>query len=56
MGEHKGGDSAGRSTLGEEQHRIIWGEVFWGVLGVEEREEKVLLNLYQEHGLPSSST
>jgi hypothetical protein len=39
-GEHKGGDSAGRSTLGEEQHMIIWREVFWGVLGVEEGEEK----------------
>ena len=55
-GEHKGGDSAGRSTLGEEQHMIIWREVFWGVLGVEEGEEKVLLHFCQEHGLPSSST
>jgi hypothetical protein len=35
---------------------IIWREVFWGVLGVEEGEEKVLLHFCQEHGLPSSST
>jgi hypothetical protein len=28
MGEHKRGDSAGRITLGEEQQRIIWREVF----------------------------